>query len=250
MNSRMHIDRRSIAAGALAFLVIAVAGTGHSHAGHVVYGLGELTFLDQLLGENGNVIIAGDKRFSNFVYTPTGSAPDAEDVAVVGFFDDVEEGFGLQFSGDFTAGPFVGDSMDAGLSFTVEALDPNYLISDVHLFGTLEVFGNGSVSIVEAINGVPVDSLSIRKIVVDGQQGPTNNRDWVIFEEEIGVIGYRRLRVTKDIRAIRGDGIFDEASVTTFTQVFTQRQIPEPSTLVLVLMGLGLTLGMARRKRK
>lgn len=225
-----------------------------------VYPIGQLVTMEQLqdLGdpqdpEDDPVVIAGDKEFSNFTYTPVTDAPSAANVMVMGFYDDVLDGYGLQFTGDFTADEFNGRTIEAGLSFTVRALDPDYLISDVHLSGAMHVFGDGSVSILESITSVPVSipGLAIRQVRIGGQSAPDNtNTDSIVFQEAIGVIGFPAIRVVKDIRARAGESLFDEAGVTTFHQVFTQsRIVPEPGTLALTFLGLvGLTF--VRRCRR
>lgn len=208
--------------------------------------------LSDLIGNDTAVV--GDKEFSNFAYTPTGNAPAAEDVTVKGFYDGILQAWGLQFSGNFSVGFLEPKILDAGLSFEIEALDPNYLISGVHLNGTAQVDGTGSAGITEVISGAPLlttlDPLRILTQKLNGVNGPNNaTGDWVYFSDELGVTGYRKIRVTKDIRLRAGPGDFDSAELTTFQQVFTQERVdvPEPGTALLASIAVVGIAGIPRR---
>lgn len=233
-------------------LAVLTVACGQLPQGHAASILGVSVSLADLI--DGDPVEVGDKQFSNFDYTPSQNAPSPDEVTVVGVYDSILDGFGLQFSGDFSAGFLNPPFLDAGLSFEVEALDPNLVISDVHLVATTAVFGTGSAGITEVISGVGVPgntpSLKVIEQVLDDVSGPNNaTSDEIFFPDAIGVLGFKKIRVTKDIRVQAGPGDFDTAEVTTFRQVFTQLPvIPEPGTISLMAMGM-LVCVKARRRQ-
>ena len=221
-----------------------------TYGGSPPYGIGESVPLSDLLA--GGIIIAGDKQFSDFDYNLALGDLQPDEISVVGIFDNVINGYGLLFSGDFVAGGLTAPlKLEAGLAFTVTALDLNYVISDVHLDGTTFVRGTGDAQIVENFTGVDVPSLSIYEIRLDDQIIATKSSDEIYFPDAIGIQGYRSMRVIKDISLEAGDNNpFDKTEITTFQQVFTQEPvIPEPTSLVL-MAGMGLSLATLRRRRR
>ncbi len=219
-------------------------------AGSGSYGLGETVMLSDLLA--GGYITAGDKQFTDFAYNLALGDLQADEIAVTGIFDNVLNGYGLLFSGDFQAGGLSSPlKLEAGLAFTVTALDLDYVISGVSLDGTTNVRGTGDAQIVENFAGVNVPSLSIYELRVNDALIASQSSDDVQFQAALGVDGFRSLRVMKDISIESGDNTpFDKAEITTFQQVFTQmRVVPEPTSCVLIL-GLGISLvGVRRRPR-
>lgn len=239
------------AVGVCCLLVFGVLGIAPGLANEISgeYGIGENASLADLL--EGGVIIAGDKRFSNFSYNLVLGDLQPEEIGVVGIFDDVINGYGLLFSGNFVAGGLSAPSkLEAGLSFTVTALDPNFVISDVHLDGTTFVRGTGDAQIVENFSRTNVPSLSIYELRVDDELIASKSSDEVFFPDALDVLGFRTMRVLKDISLEVGDNTpFDKAEITTFQQVFTQLPIPEPASLGLVLL-MGICLaGFENRRR-
>lgn len=215
------------------------------------YGIGENVSLADLLA--GGTIVAGDKQFSDFDYNLATGNLQPEDIGVIGIFDSVLGGYGLSFSGDFVAGGlFAPLRLEAGLLFTVTALDPDYVISDVHLDGTTFVLGTGQARIVENFAGVNVPSLSIFETRLDDVLFASQSSDDIFFPDDPGTLGFRSLRVMKDINIQAGDNFpVDLAEITTFQQVFTQLpvNVPEPASWgLVVLMGLGIA-GVRNRWR-
>ena len=214
------------------------------------YGLGEHVMLSELLA--GGFITVGDKQFTDFDYNLAAGDLQPEDIVVTGIFDNVIDGYGLLFSGNFQAGGLSSPlKLEAGLAFTVTALDLDYVISDVHLDGTTNVRGTGDAQIVENFSGVNVPSLSIYEIRSDNNLVASKSTDDILFPTALGIDGFRSLRVFKDISIEAGNNRpFDKAEITTFQQVFTQmRVVPEPTSCVLMLgLGLGL-VGVSRRRR-
>ena len=215
------------------------------------YGIDQGVSLAELL--DGGFIVAGDKRFSDFDYNLAKGNLQPQDIMVTGIYDNVINGYGLLFSGDFVAGGLSSPlKYEAGLAFTVTALDPAFVISDVHLDGTINVRGTGDAQIVESFTGVNVPSLSIYEVRLNGELIASKTSDDILFPDALGVTGFRSMRVLKDINLEAGENYpFDKAEVTTFQQVFTQRPIiPEPSSFTLLLgVGASLACGMRRRLR-
>lgn len=233
----------------LAVALLGAALAGPTRAG-VIYGLGDQPTLADL--ENMGSIVVGDKRFSNFVYTAIINSPTEAQVVVQPYFDSIIGGWGLQFSGAFFAGAGFPLISEAGLSFDVEALDPNMLISDVHLFGTpAVVVGEGLATIVEDIQaqGLPgsVPALRIFEVVDNGETESMTSDD-VLFPN-YGVPGFRKIRVTKDILVVAEPNGLNLAKLTTFNQVFTQRPIPEPGTLAVAALAMCGASAVSLRRR-
>jgi len=241
---RTHRELRAVLITGLLFAVAALIPCEESNAG--IIGVNEATTLADLVSGQ-DTIIVGDKLFDNFVYTPAAGAPAAEDVSVAGIIRDLPfggqqvTGYGLQFSGSFVAGGLSGPQLlEAGLGFDVTVLNDLYLISDVHLDGTTFVRGTGDALITENFIGIDVPSLSINELRVDDVLLNSQSSDGVLFSDVLdGVIGFSKISVLKDINIEAGSNTpFDRAEITTFTQLFTQTQIPEPTTLGMACLAM------------
>ncbi|MBA3484642.1 MAG: PEP-CTERM sorting domain-containing protein [Pirellulales bacterium] len=211
---------------------------------------GQSVTLDNLIA--GDTIVVGDKVFSGFSYSNNGDMPGPTGVSVVGTL--VGNSVSLQFSGAFRDVPGGGVS-DAGLGFHVQVTDPLKFISRVRLAGTLTTIGNDAeVHIDEGFSGLPPGPLGfpdmyIQRQIVAGVLSPFNqNEDSVDFPSTHGVLGFKSFRVLKNIFADAGDGTFNAARVTTFTQTFDQEQIPEPATMALAGMSALAMVGVSRRR--
>ncbi len=221
---------------------------GTAHGTNVTFGLGESVPLAALL--EGDTIVAGDQEFSNFDYRLIAGDLQPEDIRVVGIFDDILDGFGLRFGGEFVAGGIAeAPELQAELAFTVRTLEPDHVLSGVWLDGNPYAEGTGKAQIVENVVGVDVPPLSISMKTVDGVFINAKTSDGVFFPAALDIQGYPRLRVWKSISLELGDNALqDEAQLRLFQQVFTQLRIPEPTTLgLLVVMGL---IGLPQRKNR
>lgn len=195
--------------------------------------------LDELLG--GGEIVNGDKRFAEFTYGASGDMPPADRVNVFRIIDD-HGNLGLRFQGAFIdIDSTDNDASDALITYTVEALDPNMLITDAHIFGNPNVLGDadtGSISVTETF--LPPSLANFTGEIFDDPAGAGLQRlDWVIFDEPV-----RSLQVFKDIAARAGEGT---ATLSFVDQTFSQ--IPEPSTVTLMMVGLAGIAFAGRRKR-
>jgi hypothetical protein len=244
---RRFDPRAAKAVVALAALILLAAVPQLGQA--AIIPAGQSVFLDELIA--GSSIVVGDKVFSGFSYGSTNDMPLASGVSVIG----IQSGNSviLQFSGTFRDLPG-GPASDAGLGFHVQVTDPNRVIKQVNLAGTLTTIGDtAEVHIDEGFSGLPPGSpgfpdMYIQKQIVGGVLSPFNqNEDSVDFQDSHGVAGFQAFRVLKNIFADAGSGTFNAARVTTFTQTFDQ--IPEPATLSLAGMSLLAMVGASRRRR-
>ena len=202
-----------------------------------------VTLADLLLEDPPGVKV-GDKIFSDFFYSTVGSdMPDPVDVNVFGFQDD-DGNYGLSFHGTFMDLPGAGPS-DALLRFTVGvdpvALEQGWRISDAHLFAGGIGVGDNSVLLVDESFEESNQTLSVFSSSLG--QGGQQLSDWVDFDQR-----YTSLRVTKDIFAFAGQDAFLPARATAIDQSFSQVDIPEPASMVLMaLAGFGLICSARHR---
>jgi hypothetical protein len=180
-------------------------------------------------------IIVGDKNMSGFVYSAIGDMPDASQINVLGFKDPFGN-WGLSFHGAFLDLPGGGAS-DAVIRFVVN-IDPAALarglrISDAHLF--LNGVGVGSPNsgffVDESFS--PDSNDTLNAFVSTFPNGTSKLSDSTIFGTPLTT-----LHVTKDILAIAASGSGQPARGTVIDQSFSQIIIPEPTSLVLSLLGL------------
>ncbi|MBI2826553.1 MAG: PEP-CTERM sorting domain-containing protein [Planctomycetia bacterium] len=197
--------------------------------------------LSTLIGEHGTMQV-GDKLFSDFSYLKTGDMPDASAVNVVPYTDGAGN-FGLLFQGAFL--DFIGGGgSDALLDFTVTVMNDDKVITGATLSGNPAVLGgDGAISLTETFLPDDAHSLSI----FDIKPGLTKPTDAITFAH-----GFRTLHVQKDILAFSAGEHGGVPTMSFFTQTFVQSPappIPEPATVTLFGLGLGL-LGVARLRRK
>ncbi|MEM6328774.1 MAG: PEP-CTERM sorting domain-containing protein [Planctomycetota bacterium] len=258
-----YIPRRATSAIVLLAAAALLSSTAAAETMTVAteFGVGDQVTLADI--ENGaGTIVVGDKEFSNFVYTNQPGTPSSEMVIVEGFENATTGEIGLIFNVAFAAGVIGPPVLDASLLFTVTILDPLMVFESASLTGTAIVpvlEGNSGVAAIEeVIVGEPGGEdfgLGIENNVLNGVQGPVSLFDEVVFGPGTN---FTSLDITKDIFVGAGeftgqlpDGqqdTFDRARLTTFTQTFTQRQIPEPSSVLLIMVGLAGATGCRRRK--
>ena len=191
--------------------------------------------LSDLVG--GQTIQSGDKVFSNFAYVATGDMPSDENIEVV-TITDADGNFGLRFVGGFidTAGD---GSSDALITFDVSvAPGVNQSISGAVLSGNPAVFnGDGLASVTETFLPMIDDD---KLVIYDFGNGDDKLSDSTVFANT-----FQTLSVQKDIILF---AMGPDASVTMsfVDQVFPQ--VPEPSSVSLLCLGLLGLAGLRRRK--
>ncbi len=202
--------------------------------------LGDPIVLNALL-DSGSITV-GDKLFDQFSYSATGDMPAASGVNVIAIQDD-DGNYGLRFQGGFVD-TFGDGPSDALIAFRVSVLDPMYLISDVHLAGNPDVLGppgneSGLIGLTETFLTDDLAELSIYNLE---PVGGTQLLDWVVLTQPL-----QSLHVQKNIIAYADD----ESSVPTLSfvdQTFSQvAAVPEPSTISLLTLGIGLVWALRRR---
>ncbi len=196
--------------------------------------------LKDLIEQNGT-ITQGDKLFSNFQATITGSPPGSFFVnpALIDVVGITTPGgdYGLRFQSVspgapiLSAGPGLTAWVDMLLSFDVTVVNnPVMKIHDVSLKFDAEAPDDGLAQIVESVLSGPV---IVAQIAVDY---PSPMEASAILP---GL--YPTVHIIKDIAVLGGAN--GEAKIYSFEQAFSQ--IPEPATLVFVAGG---ALVMLRRR--
>jgi len=219
----------------------------HAEAAHVALdpnNSNDSVLLSDLLDGSVVGVVVGDKVFDDFFYsTVGGDMPDAANINVFGFQDN-DGNWGVSFHGVFFDLPGGGPS-DALLRFTVsvtdDALAQGWRISDANLFAGGVGLGDDSfLSIDESFQ----ESNETLNVFATTLNGPLEQQisDSVVFDEL-----YTSLRVTKDILAFAGN-TNQPVRTTVIDQSFSQVQIPEPTTVMLMLVGSLAMVGVRRRR--
>jgi hypothetical protein len=188
-------------------------------------------------------LTVGDKIFTGFNYSRIGDMPEADDVLVLGFKDPAGN-WGVSFHGPFVDLPGNGAS-DALIRFIVEVGEPQasqgIRISDAHLFlGGVGVGPNSTFAVDETFLGLDESLSAIRSTF---GMGVSELHDEVFFDEL-----QQKLFVTKDIFALAANDGNQPARATVIDQSFSQT-IPEPTAIVLAMIGMVAGLGVRRRGR-
>jgi len=185
----------------------------------------------------------GDKNFADFFFSYIDSNGNPNDdltksnVLLTALMNDI--GFGISLQQPFIA--VGGDFKDIAFKYSVTVTDPNFHISDIHLSITGSA-GNGGLgtvgedAFIGGFGATKVGHLQASIPVATGDVAfanivPTQDKLWV----------------QKDIIATGGGAANGFASITIIDQTFSQ--VPEPSTVMLVGLGL-LGLIAVRRKHK
>jgi len=219
------------------------------------------TTLDRLLpagNENGGIVI-GDKRYSNFSYSSTGSAPvRAQDVNVRISNDadpsstDPVARAGQRYTLEFTFGmdAFPGERTDLVIGYNLDVLSTDFINrAGLRFNGSVpsQGVGDAAASVVETVssrNGsdVAVGSTGDTKVLDVFNDGPgrleDSNSDFLALNLT------RSLHFVKDIIvSSRPTGGYVAISVVTNTV----DQVPEPAVISLVTFAGGALLLRRRR---
>ena len=233
--------------------VAALALPGIAHAAAVQYSLADLVGT----GPSSGGFVIGDKRYSEFTFSSTGSAPlRANDVNVRVSTSDSsaavpgDDQYALQFT--FGLDAFPGERTDLVIGYRVDVLDPSMFINRVGLRFNGSVPsqgpGNAAATVVETVRAeredmdvVPgVDSdVAIIDVFNDGPgRLADDNSDSIVVNPA------RTLFFTKDI-LVSSQSTGGYVAVSVVDNIINQ--VPEPSVIGLVTFaGAGLLL---RRRR-
>jgi hypothetical protein len=180
----------------------------------------------------GSSFTVGDKVFSDFTFSSiaTGGA-SAVDPALVSLIGSEVDPLTVRL--DYQTAAFfasAGQTQDTVLSFRVTSTRD--LITDNHLALVSAAVGPGGVvAIAEEVTALNPDVLG-QKLVFINDSGASLQDD-AVFAPQTSV------RVTTNI------GVVGPGFISDFQQEFTQVAVPEPTSLLL--MGLGLSMGVGTR---
>lgn len=191
---------------------------------------------------DGGTITNGDKLFSNFTYSGTGTAPTAADINVSPWTIPGKPGaptpdYGIRIQGLFSG------TGDAGISYTVTVVGTPYVITDATAtsVGTA-VGGSAAWDVSESLFTTSAPVTEIGTLNTYGIVGVgTKLTDHIDF----GLPGYTSIRVVKDI-GFQANGGFVNLSIVD--QNFSQSAVPELSTWAMMLVGFA-AIGFAGYRR-
>ena len=191
--------------------------------------------LSTLLQPNATLQV-DDKLFSNFGLIPQGPPGSPLDPTRI-FITPIKDfyGPGFMISGGFSATTL--QLLQFNLLYSVTVTDPNFLISDVHLFFNGVANGDGQATVTESI----FYGLNVNQINVFAQPASAQLSATFFLPTPQQTIDL----ILKDVIVNGGTQPGSFASVSIITQTFSQ--IPEPITFTMTLLGLGTLLLFRRR---
>jgi hypothetical protein len=198
----------------------------------------------------GQTMTVDDKLFSNWelfqVTDPEFSAPiDLSLIDVTGLDDDpLNPGLHFEANGQLTVSGL--DFLDLNFGFDVTVMDPGFRIKDNSLEITEFAMGDlnlgGLILIEETIFDAAGNEIGFKEAFVDNLLLDEQLFDSAEFVESMTI------SVEKNI-LIAGDDFDDVVELISFEQRFSQKAVPEPSTWLL--MGVGLAaIGVVRRRKR
>jgi hypothetical protein len=207
--------------------------------------LGNPVPLSTLVGNVAGQVVAGDKVFTDFTYTPTGDMPAASGVNVIPIQDDAGN-FGIRYQGFFTDMASTQGGSDALITYNVGIdaahLAQGYKISDAHLAGNPvlpDPARRGFIGVTETFLPIGTNSQYTMTIYDDEQKPVPKLADQTVF-----VPAVTSLSVQKDIGAFAFVG-FATPTMSFVDQTYSQIKVPETTTMVLSLIGIvGLAVFM------
>lgn len=202
---------------------------------------------DLFEGEN---LTVGDKLFDSWVleYSESDTEIDFGQIEVTGLDADPLN-IGLNYDANDQLSVFGPDSfLDVSFVFDVTVLNPDYRINGSSLEITETNFAGegGIIEVIEGVSDSGDNEIDVMDTLVDNAFGDEMLTDSLAF----GPLA--SLSIITEILLFTDDFQDDSAELVSFEQHFSQTKavdVPEPSTLFLVGMGLA-AIGVVRRRKQ
>jgi hypothetical protein len=198
----------------------------------------------------GGDITVGDKLFDNWAleYSESDTEIDFGQIEVTGLDADPMN-IGLNYNANSQLSVFGPDNfLDVSFAFDVTVLNPDYRVngSSLEITGTDFDDEGGLITVLETVSDSGDNEIDVMEALVDNAFGDEMLTDSLAF----GPLA--SLSILTDILLFTDDFQDDSAELVSFEQHFSQTKavdVPEPSTLFLVGMGLA-AIGVVRRRKQ